>query len=463
MLHSFGTDGVRGIANIDLTAADALGLSLAAAAVLTQPPSPQEPSATSAHHRPKALIGRDTRPSGHMLEAAVTAGLTAAGVDVITAGVIPTPAVSYLTDLWNCDMGVMISASHNPMPDNGIKFFGARGVKLDETIERRIEEIWHRQGTLAPQISGADLGTVTTHTAAAAEYANYLSAVWEELTDNSLPPGFSFSSLTVVLDCSNGAASNVAPQILASTGVHVIPIYTDTSGININDNCGSTHIHELAAHVKQFNADLGIALDGDADRCIAVDAHGEPVDGDFILAVLGKYLAQHNKLHDNTIVATVMSNHGLHHALAEHNIQVKTTAVGDKYVLDEMLAHNYSLGGEQSGHIILGNWAKTGDGTLTALALIAQLAHVPSTSFLQHMNKLPQVLINVPVKDKEKILSSPMMTQELAQVNSTLIGKGRVLLRASGTEQLIRVMVESTDPQEAQKIAEHLAQRIASQ
>jgi len=435
----FGTDGVRGLANKDLTAELALDLAVAAAHVLGE-------AGAFAGHRPKAIVGQDSRASGEFLEAAVIAGLASAGVDVYRVGVLPTPAIAHLVAESGADLGVMISASHNPMPDNGIKFFSKGGGKLDDAvealIEARLNEPWVRP-------TGRDVGRVIVDESAAQRYLYHLL--------NSL--SHSLTGLTVVVDCANGASSDVAPEAYARAGAKVIAISAEPNGWNINDNCGSTHLENLIAQVKAQGADIGIGHDGDADRCLAVDAQGNVIDGDFIMAIL----ATHMKV--STVVGTVMSNLGFVKAMASNGITVEKTAVGDRYVLENMIANNHVLGGEQSGHIILRKFANTGDGLLTALHLMQVMAVTgkPLHELAQVMKRFPQVLINVKDIDKSQLDSSTAISQAIAASEATLGESGRVLVRASGTESLVRVMVEAESEPQAQEIASQLAEIVRSE
>ena len=437
MARLFGTDGIRGLANGDLTAELALDVSVAAAHVLRSEASGR---------RPRAVVGRDPRASGEFLCAAVTAGLASAGVDVLDVGVLPTPAVAYLTGARDVDFGVMLSASHNPMPDNGIKFFGRGGHKLDDDLEDRIEaEIgvdWQR-----PQ--GADVGRVSADAAAGADYVSHL------LTATPQP----LNGLRVVLDCAHGAASAVGPQALAAAGADVVVIGAEPDGYNINDGYGSTHLTRLQEAVVEQGADAGIALDGDADRCLAVDATGAVVDGDQIMAVLAMAMAERGTLVEQTLVATVMSNLGLLLAMRREGVTVLQTGVGDRYVLERMRAGGYSLGGEQSGHVIVSEFGTTGDGLLTGLLLLSRMAQTrrPLDSLAAVMQRLPQVLVNVPGVDKSRAADDVELTAAVEQAEAGLAGEGRVLLRPSGTEALVRVMVEAPDAARAQAVADHLA------
>lgn len=441
----FGTDGVRGLANAEVTAELALRLAGAAASVLASP----EPS-----RRPVAVVGRDPRASGEMLEAAVTAGLTAAGVDVLTVGILPTPAVAYLTAAYRADLGVMISASHNPMPDNGIKIFAAGGRKLEDAVEDRIETALRSAPDAGSRPTGAGIGRVRVAQDAAERYLAHLAtAVRRPL-----------AGLTVVVDCAHGAASHTAPAAYEAAGARVITIHSDPDGLNINDNCGSTHLSALQKAVVDERADLGLAHDGDADRCLAVDASGTVVDGDAIMAILASSMKEAGELPQNTLVATVMSNLGLHLAMREAGIEVRTVGVGDRYVLEELRKGGYGLGGEQSGHIVLPAYGTTGDGLLTGLRLMECLAVSgrPLADLASMMTVLPQVLINVPVSDKSAVACDPSVAAAVAAAESELGDSGRILLRPSGTEQLVRVMVEATDDYRARALADRLAEVVAA-
>jgi phosphoglucosamine mutase len=437
----FGTDGVRGLANDDLTPELALGLAQAAARVMIG----HDPS-----HRPLAVIGRDPRASGEMLEAAVVAGLASAGADVLRVGVLPTPAVAFLTADFDADLGVVLSASHNPMPDNGIKLFARGGHKLPDEIEAEIEAAL---GAPDARPTGTAIGRVRDVGDAAERYiAHLLGAVPQHL-----------DGLRVVVDCAHGAASRVAPEAYRRAGANVMAIAADPDGININDGVGSTHIEALAKWVVAEGADLGIAHDGDADRCLAVDADGQIVDGDQILALSAVSLRAAGRLRDDTIVATVMSNLGLHHAMRSAGISVVTTAVGDRYVLEELRARGLSLGGEQSGHVIFTDAATTGDGLLTGLNVMARMASsgTPLAALAAVVRRLPQVLVNVRVTDRVRACEADTVKAALVQASSELGDAGRILLRPSGTEPLVRVMVEAATHQHADEIAHRLAEVVA--
>jgi phosphoglucosamine mutase len=438
----FGTDGVRGLANDKLTAELALDLGVAAARVLVEHGDFDRP-------RPLAVVGRDTRISGQFLEHAVVAGLAAAGVDVLRLRVLPTPGVAYFTDALNADVGVVISASHNPMPDNGIKFLARGGVKLDDALEREIEEHlaqdWDRP-------TGAAVGRVQPYGPTVEEYAAHLVGTLDD------PDTRPLAGLTVVLDCAHGAASEVGPHALRLAGATVITIGAEPDGLNINDGCGSTHLEPLRKAVLEHGADAGFAVDGDADRCLAVDHAGEVVDGDQIMGILALALKESGRLVDDTLVATVMSNLGLVQAMAAHGVTVRQTAVGDRYVLEDMRAGGYSLGGEQSGHVILRDHATTGDGLLTTLHVLQRM--VRSGRSLQElagvMTRLPQVLVNVSGVDRTRT-DDEVLLAAVAEAESELGTTGRILLRPSGTEPLVRVMVEAPTAEQAEAVANDLA------
>ena len=439
----FGTDGVRGVANRELTAE--LGLALSAAAARRLVPT------TSGHRL--AVVGRDPRASGEMLEAAVVAGLASEGVDALLVGVLPTPAVAYLTAAYHADLGVMISASHNPMPDNGIKIFGPGGHKLDDDAEDRIEELVADGPGLRPV--GAAVGRVRPAPDAIERYLEHVVGAIPARLD----------SLTVVVDCSNGAAYQAAPRAYAAAGARVIAINDQPDGLNINDGCGSTHLEPLRRAVLEHGADLGLAHDGDADRCLAVDAHGEVIDGDAIMTVLALALHESGQLASDTLVTTVMSNLGLHLAMRKAGIAVRTTAVGDRYVLEELRSGEYSLGGEQSGHIVMPQFGTTGDGVLTGLLLMSRMVQTgsPLAVLAAPMQSVPQVLINVEVADKLAVAESPAVRIAVAQAEAELGDTGRILLRPSGTEQIVRVMVEASDEDTARQLANRVAQSVVAE
>ncbi|WP_367044326.1 phosphoglucosamine mutase [Streptomyces sp. Je 1-332] len=445
----FGTDGVRGVANADLTAELALGLSVAAAHVLGE-------AGTFEGHRPVAVVGRDPRASGEFLEAAVVAGLASAGVDVQLVGVLPTPAVAHLTGALGADLGVMLSASHNAMPDNGIKFFARGGQKLADELEDRIESVYeeHRTGAPWQRPTGAGVGRVRTYDQGLDQYVAHLLGVLPNRLDG----------LKIVLDEAHGAAARVSPEAFARAGAEIITIGAKPDGLNINDGCGSTHLELLKAAVVEHGADLGIAHDGDADRCLAVDHMGAEVDGDQILAVLALAMREHGTLREGTVVATVMSNLGFKLAMEREGLSLVQTAVGDRYVLESMKEHGFALGGEQSGHVIILDHATTGDGTLTGLLLAARVAETKRSlaELAGVMERLPQVLINVPDVDKTRVDTSAELTAAVAEAERELGATGRVLLRSSGTEPLVRVMVEAADIDQARSVAGRLADVVKS-
>jgi phosphoglucosamine mutase len=435
----FGTDGVRGVANRDLTAELAMGLATAAAHVLAD-------AGAFEGHRPAAVVGRDPRASGEFLEAAVVAGLASAGVDVLRVGVVPTPAVAHLTDALGADLGVMLSASHNPMPDNGIKFFARGGHKLpddvEDAVEARMNEEWQRP-------VGAAVGRVRDHVEAFEQYLDHLLS--------TLPN--SLDGLKVVVDCANGAAYRVAPEALRRAGAEVISIGAEPDGVNINDGCGSTHLEPLRAAVMRHRAHVGIAHDGDADRCLAVSSDGDVLDGDQILAILALAMREQGTLREGTVAVTVMSNLGFKLAMQREGVKIVESAVGDRYVLEAMKAGGYSLGGEQSGHVVLLDHATTGDGVLTALQLLARVAATgtPVQELAAVMTRLPQVLVNVTGVDKSRVRTSPDLAAAVAAAEAELGREGRVLLRPSGTEPLVRVMVEAGSQETARTVADRLA------
>ncbi|MFJ5221405.1 phosphoglucosamine mutase [Streptomyces sp. NPDC088400] len=445
----FGTDGVRGVANADLTAELALGLSVAAAHVLAE-------VGTFEGHRPTAVVGRDPRASGEFLEAAVVAGLASAGVDVLRVGVLPTPAVAYLTGALGADLGVMLSASHNAMPDNGIKFFARGGHKLADELEDRIESIYdeHRTGEPWQRPTGSGVGRVRSYDEGFDQYVAHLIGVLPNRLDG----------LKVVLDEAHGAAARVSPEAFARAGAEVITIGAEPDGLNINDGCGSTHLNLLKAAVVEHGAHFGIAHDGDADRCLAVDGAGEEVDGDQILAVLALAMREAGTLRGDAVVGTVMSNLGFKIAMEREGIHMVETAVGDRYVLESMKQHGYALGGEQSGHVIVLDHATTGDGTLTGLMLAARVAATGRTlaDLAGVMKRMPQVLVNVPDVDKSRVTTSAELAAAVTEAERELGATGRVLLRSSGTEPLVRVMVEAADIEQARSVASRLADAVKS-
>ncbi|MBU6213693.1 MAG: phosphoglucosamine mutase [Actinomycetales bacterium] len=439
MARLFGTDGVRGLANVDLTPELALAIASAAAAVLTDGST-----------RPRVVVGRDPRASGEMLENAVVAGLTAAGADAIRVGVLPTPAVAYLTDRLGADFGIMLSASHNAMPDNGIKIFAAGGHKLDDAVEDAIEA---QLALPMPRPTGSAIGRVLDHHIGGGEYVEHL------LTSLGGPDARPLAGLKVVVDCANGAASSVAADAYRRAGAELITIHATPDGLNINADCGSTHIGDLVSAVREVGADAGIAHDGDADRCLAVDADGDVVDGDHILAILALSMRERGLLHRDTVVSTVMANLGFTLAMRDAGIEVLATAVGDRYVLEEMRREGYTLGGEQSGHVIMSEHATTGDGILTALHLLAEVSRsgMSLADLASVVTKLPQVLVNVKGVDKAVVAASPEVAEAVLAAEAMLGQTGRVLLRPSGTEPVVRVMVEAPSQEQAEEVAGSLA------
>jgi phosphoglucosamine mutase len=439
----FGTDGVRGLANGDLTPELALAVAVAAARILVE---------SDGSHPPLAIVGRDPRASGEMLEAAVVAGLTSAGANVVRVGVLPTPAIAYLVAQTSADLGVMLSASHNPMPDNGIKLFAPGGLKLPDELEERIEQAIEDGHGLVGRPTGAGIGRVHDLLDGAEHYIKHLMG--------SLP--HRLDGIKVVVDCANGAASEVGPTAYEEAGAEVIAIHAEPDGLNINEDCGSTHLDQVRDAVLREGADLGIAHDGDADRCLAVTASGEVVDGDQIMAILALAMRDAGALTDDTLVATVMSNLGLRIAMKQSGIKLLETKVGDRYVLEELTAGGLALGGEQSGHIVMPAFATTGDGVLTGLHLMAQIAASGKSlaDLAAVVHKLPQVLINVRVGDREAGAAAPTVQAAVALAENELGETGRVLLRPSGTEPLVRVMVEAETEEQAGAVAERIAAEV---
>ncbi|MEU6136126.1 phosphoglucosamine mutase [Nocardioides sp. NPDC047086] len=442
MARLFGTDGVRGLANGEiLTASLAQNLATSAALVLTE-----ELRGSGSGRKPLAVVGNDSRVSGQFLQATVAGGLASAGCDVIDVGVLPTPGVAYLTAALQADLGVVISASHNPMPDNGIKFLQRGGHKLDDVLEDRIEahldEPWDRP-------TGASVGRISTHENPVETYAAYLVSTLEQRLDG----------LTVVVDCANGAAAAAGPLALDQAGAKVIAINDVNDGLSINDGVGSTHPEMLQKAVLEHGADVGFAWDGDADRCLAVDGEGNLVDGDQLIAILALGLHDAGRLPDDTVVVTVMSNLGFVKAMDAAGVRVKQTAVGDRYVLEEMRRGGYAIGGEQSGHIIMSEHATTGDGILTALHVLQRMTLTGRTlaDLASVVTRLPQVLLNVKGVDKARCKSDDGLLEAVAAEEKALAGSGRILLRPSGTENLVRVMVEAPTHHEAEACAERLA------
>jgi phosphoglucosamine mutase len=442
MARLFGTDGVRGVANRDLTVSLALSLAQAAASVLGE-------QARNEGRRPVAVIGRDPRISGEYIAAAVAAGLASSGIDVFDAGVIPTPATAFLTADINADFGVMISASHNPAPDNGIKFFAFGGHKLPDEVEDQIEEAMSNPA-LSP--IGAGIGRVQRFADAEDRYIVHLLGAIST----------SLQGLKIVVDCAHGAASAISPQVFSDSGAEVIVIGNDPDGLNINAGFGSTSMSALQAAVLEHNADMGFAHDGDADRALAVDATGAIVDGDQLMAILALSLKAKGELARNTLVATVMSNLGLRIAMKDAGIEMIETKVGDRYVLEQIREGGFTLGGEQSGHIIFSRYATTGDGILTGLMIAAEVKSTQKSlaELAAQMRTYPQVLINIKGVDKSKVDSDPGLQEIVSQASAELGDSGRVLLRASGTENLVRVMVEAADEGTAHSWADRIARVV---
>lgn len=443
MGRMFGTDGVRGIANKELTSQMAYNLGRAGAYVLTE-----------GAHKPKILVGKDTRISGDMLEAALVAGILSVGAEAIILGVIPTPAVAHLTRKYGADAGVMISASHNPVEYNGIKFFDNKGYKLPDELEDEIQKVIESGFEGVPSPVGADIGSSQVEVGALDDYIDFAK---ETIAVN-------LKGLKVALDCANGAVYKAAVRAFRELGAEVYIINDNPDGTNINEKCGSTHPEELMDYVVRKGCQVGFAFDGDADRCLAVDEKGNLVNGDFILALCGKHLKEINRLKDDTVVVTVMSNLGLDIAFKEMGINCLKTKVGDRYVLEEMIKGNYVLGGEQSGHIIFSKYNSTGDGLVTALqiASIVKKNTKPLSELCSIMKELPQVLVNavVPNEKKNIYLEDKEIVDEIHRIESVLDGRGRVLIRPSGTEPLVRVMLEGENQEEIDKLAHNLANMI---
>lgn len=439
----FGTDGVRGIANKELTAETAYDLGKAGAYILTE-----------GTHKPKILVGMDTRISGDMLESALVAGILSVGAEAVCVGVIPTPAVAFLTRKYGADAGVVISASHNPVEYNGIKFFNSQGYKLKDELEDRIQNVIESNFEGVPMPTGGDLGRKTIEDGAVEDYIEFAKSTID----------IDLKGLKVALDCANGASYITSVQTFRQLGAEVVVINNDPDGVNINKKCGSTHPEELMDYVVKKGCDLGLAFDGDADRCLAVDEKGNLINGDFIMAICGKYMKESGKLNKDMVVVTVMSNMGLDIALKKENIKTVKTKVGDRYVLEEMLKEGYKLGGEQSGHIILLDYNTTGDGLVTALQIssIVKKSGKTLSELASMMHELPQVLVNakVPNDKKDIYLKDSEIVEEIKNMEEKMDGCGRVLIRPSGTEPLVRVMLEGENQSEIDKMAHTLAQMI---
>lgn len=434
----FGTDGVRGVANSELTPELAFKLGRFGGYVLTKN-----------HDRPKVLIGRDTRISGHMLEGALVAGLLSIGAEVMRIGVISTPGVSYLTKALGAQAGVMISASHNPVADNGIKFFGPDGYKLSDDQELEIEQLMDMEDDQLPRPVGGDLGQVNDYFEGGQKYLQYLKQSVDE----------DFTGLHIALDCAHGATSSLATHLFADLDADLSTMGSSPNGLNINDGVGSTHPEALAAFLKEKGADLGLAFDGDGDRLIAIDEKGNIVDGDQIMYICGKFLKERGQLKQGTVVSTVMSNLGFYKGLEEHGIQSVQTAVGDRYVVEEMKKNGYNLGGEQSGHIIFLDYNTTGDGLLTGLQLanIMKATKKPLSELASDMKKYPQVLVNIRVSDKYHVTDNEKVKEVIEQVEAEMNGNGRILVRPSGTEPLVRVMAEAPSAELCREYVDRIA------
>ncbi|AJG96925.1 phosphoglucosamine mutase [Clostridium beijerinckii] len=443
MGRMFGTDGVRGVANTELTARIAYDLGRAGAYVLTE-----------GAHKPKILVAKDTRISGDMLESALIAGILSVGAEAIVLGVVPTPAVAYLTRKYGADAGVMISASHNPVEYNGIKFFNDKGYKLSDELEDEIQRVIESDFEGVPSPTGTDLGRETIEVSALDDYI--------EFAKNTIP--YSLKGLKIALDCANGAAYKSSVKAFRELGADVFVINDNPDGTNINENCGSTHPEELMEYVIKKKCDLGFAFDGDADRCLAVDEKGNLINGDFILMLCAKYLKELGKLKDDTLVVTVMSNLGLDISCKNEKINIVKTAVGDRYVLEEMVKNKYVLGGEQSGHVIFLDYNSTGDGLVTALQIagIVKKKEKALSELCSIMKELPQVLANatIPNDKKDLYLTDDEIQNEIRKIEAALNGVGRVLIRPSGTEPLVRVMLEGENQAEIDEMAHNLANLI---
>jgi phosphoglucosamine mutase len=438
----FGTDGVRGVANTELSPEFAFKLGRVGGYVLTK----------NATERPKVIIGRDTRVSGHMLEGALVAGLLSIGVEVMRLGVISTPGVAYLTRVMNADAGVMISASHNPVQDNGIKFFGPDGFKLTDDQEAEIEKLIDADEDTLPRPVGNDLGTVSDYFEGGQKYISYLKQTVD----------VDFEGIHVAIDCANGATSSLATHLFADLEADISTMGASPDGFNINEGCGSTHPEKLAQFVLERGADVGLAFDGDGDRLIAVDENGNIVDGDQIMFIIGKYLNSKGLLKKNTIVSTVMSNMGFYKALEENGMTSVQTAVGDRYVVEEMRKNDYNFGGEQSGHIVFLDYNTTGDGMLTAIQLVNTMKETGKhlSELAAEMPVFPQRLVNVRVTDKNAVKDNPKIAEAIKEVESVLGNNGRVLVRPSGTEPLVRVMVEAPTEEECESYVNRIAEVV---
>ena len=433
----FGTDGIRGIANEKLTPEFAFKLGRIGGYVLTKN-----------QEKAKVVVGRDTRISGVMLESALVAGLLSIGVEVARLGIISTPGVAYLTKVLGAQAGIMISASHNPVEDNGIKFFGADGFKLLDSEETEIEQLLDEPEDALPRPTGENVGTVYDFFEGTQKYMNYV----KQVVDGD------FSDLVIALDCAHGATSTIGPYLFGDLEAEVLTIGNCPDGLNINAGVGSTHPEALAAYVKEKGANIGLSFDGDGDRLIAIDENGDIVDGDQILYILGKYMKQKGVLRQDTIVSTVMSNLGFYKAVEAAHMKSVATAVGDRYVVEEMRKGGYNLGGEQSGHIVNLDYNTTGDGLLTGLILtnIMKKSGKPLSVLASEMKKFPQVLVNVKVSDKNAVMNHPRLAEVIKETEAEMNGEGRLLVRPSGTEELVRVMAEAVTEQLCQKYVDKI-------
>lgn len=440
----FGTDGVRGVANSELTPELAFKIGRFGGYVLTRD-----------KNRPKVLIGRDTRISGHMLEGALVAGLLSIGAEVMRLGVISTPGVAYLTKALGAEAGIMISASHNPVQDNGIKFFGPDGFKLSDEQEEEIEALLDQEEDNLPRPTGSDLGQVSDYFEGVQKYLQYLKQTVDE----------EFTGLHIALDCAHGATSSLATHLFADLDADVSTIGASPNGLNINDGVGSTHPETLAEFVKEKEADIGLAFDGDGDRLIAIDENGKIVDGDQIMFICAKYLKEQGMLYGDTVVSTVMSNLGFYKALEANGLKSVQTAVGDRYVVEAMKKNNYNLGGEQSGHIIFLDYNTTGDGLLTAIQLvnIMKTKGKKLSELASEMKKFPQLLINVKVQDKQAVMENEKVKAVIEEVEKEMNGNGRILVRPSGTEPLVRVMAEAPTEDECQRYVKKIEEVIKAE
>ncbi len=437
----FGTDGVRGVANSELTCEMAMNIGRAAAMVLTN----------EDRRHPRVLIGKDTRKSSDMLEAAITAGLCSVGANVIQLGVVPTPAVAYLVGKYKADAGVVLTASHNPCEFNGIKIFSGDGYKLPDALEEQIEAIVLDHAATPPTPVGGDLGTVSAAPDAVRDYVDHVKS--------TVP--FSLDGLHIAIDCANGASSRTAELLFTELGAQVDMLFDKPDGVNVNDKCGSTHMEALMEYVRTHDVDAGIAFDGDADRCLAVDEHGNFVDGDFIMAICAADMKSRGKLAKSTVVGTIMTNMGFNRFCAENDMKFSATKVGDRYVLEEMLLEGYNFGGEQSGHVIFLDFATTGDGQLTAAHLLSLMRRREAklSSLATIMQRFPQVMVNVTTspEGKPRFYTDDEVKESIEKVKAALGDSGRIIVRPSGTEPLLRVMVEGEDEEQINALANEVA------